>query len=190
MVSTGLMVGMEISTEELRLLTADDLATATELSTAAGWNQTPEDWQMLITLAPNDCFAIEADGKIVSTTTLLCHSQRLAWIGMVLTGANYRERGFARRLLTAALHRADSLEIDTIKLDATDAGKSLYERFGFMPEQPVERWSRICSALPPSPATKRSPSSLRLPSHLRELDLQAFGTDRSKPFQSLTQSST
>src|SRR5207244_10651472 len=105
--STELMVGMEISTEQLRLMKTDDLAAATELSAAAEWNQTPEDWQMLIGLDPHNCLAIEADGRLVSTTTLLCYSQRLAWIGMVLTSANYRGRGFARRLLAAALDRAD-----------------------------------------------------------------------------------
>src|SRR5438876_2622958 len=142
MVSTKLMVGMEISTEQLRLMTSDDLAAATELSTAAGWNQTSEDWQMLMALGPNNCFAIEADGQVVSTTTLLCYSQRLAWIGMVLTRANYRGRGFARRLLAAALDRADSLRIETLKLDATEQGRPLYEAFGFQAEQAVERWSR------------------------------------------------
>src|SRR2546430_8621883 len=146
MVSTKLMVGMEISTEQLRLMTTDDLAAATELSVAAGWNQTPEDWQMLIGLEPHNCLAIEADDRLVSTTTLLCYSQRLAWIGMVLTSANYRGRGFARRLLAAALDGADALGIETVKLDATEQGRPLYERVGFQAEQAVERWSRTASA--------------------------------------------
>src|SRR5436309_3689849 len=161
MVSTELMVEMETSTEQLRLMTPDDLAAATELSAAAGWNQTPEDWQMLIGLEPHNCFAVEADGRLVSTTTLLCYSQRLAWIGMVLTSANYRGRGFARRLLAAALDRADSLGIETVKLDATDDGKPIYEKFGFNAEQPVERWTRTASAPMPTDSRKsRSSSSL------------------------------
>src|SRR6266704_9977 len=163
------MVAMEISTEQLRQLTSDDLAATTELSTAAGWNQTHEDWQMLMELEPRGCLAIEADGQLVSTTTLLCYSQRLAWIGMVLTSANYRGRGFARRLLAAALDRADSLGVETVKLDATDDGKPIYEKVGFMAEQAVERWSRPASA-PPQPLELRiSRSSYGLSPHLREL---------------------
>ncbi len=182
------MVGMEISTEQLRLMNAGDLTAAVDLSTAAGWNQTPQDWHMLMDLAPTNCFAIEADGRLVSTTTLLCYSQRLAWIGMVLTSANYRGRGFARRLLVTARDRADSLGIETVKLDATDEGKPIYEKFGFKAEQPVERWSRPGSDQPSE--SRRSRSSSMLSPRFRELDSQAFGTDRSNILQTLAQRST
>jgi len=190
MVSTELMVEMEISTEQLRLMKAGDLAAAVELSTAAGWNQTLEDWRMLMDLEPANCFAIEADSRLVSTTTLLCYSQRLAWIGMVLTSADYRERGFAGRLLAAALDRADSLGVETVKLDATDEGKPIYEKFGFKAEQPVERWSWPGSAQSQQAESQRSSRSYILSRHLRELDCQAFGTDRSKVLQTLAQRST
>jgi len=184
------MVGMEISTEQLRLMTTDDLAVAAELSAAAGWNQTPEDWQMLIGFEPHNCFAIEADGQLVATTTLLCYSQRLAWIGMVLTSADYRGRGFARRLLAAALDRADSLGIETVKLDATDDGKPIYEKFGFKAEQPVERWTWSGSDQSRPSESRRSASSLSLSPHLRELDLQAFGIERLNILEALTSRST
>src|SRR5437879_1537625 len=170
MVSTKLMFGMEISTEQLRLMTTDDLAAATEISTAGGGNQTLEDWQMLMALEPHSCLAIEADGQLVSTTTLLCYSQRLAWIGMVLTRANYRGRGFARRLLAAALERVDSLGVETVKLDATEQGRPLYETVGFQAEQAVERWSRTASAQLHPLEPQRSSHFSVLSSHLRELD--------------------
>jgi GNAT superfamily N-acetyltransferase len=182
------MVGMEISTEQLRLMTTDDLAVAAELSTAAGWNQTAEDWQMLMALEPHNCFAIEADGRLVATTTLLRYSQQLAWIGMVLTSASNRGRGFARRLLAAALDRADSLGIETVKLDATEQGRPLYETFGFQAEQAVERWFRTGSAQ--SSESRIPRSSLSLSPHLRALDLEAFGTDRSSILQALAPRST
>src|SRR6266568_2857125 len=190
MVSTELMVGMEISTEQLRLMNAADLTAAVELSSAARWNQTADDWQMLMALEPLNCLAIEADGQLVSTTTLLCYSQRLAWIGMVLTSASYRRRGFARRLLTTALDRADSLGIETVKLDATEQGRPLYETFGFQMEQAVERWSRPRSAQSHPLEAQRSSHFSTLSPHMRELDLQAFGTDRSNILQALAQRST
>jgi GNAT superfamily N-acetyltransferase len=184
------MAEIAMSTEQVRLMTFDDLAAATELSTAAGWNQTAEDWQMLMELQPHNCFAIEADGRLVSTTTLLCYSQRLAWIGMVLTDANYRGHGFARRLLTAALDHADSLGVETVKLDATAAGKPIYEQFGFKSEQPVERWSRIGSAQSQTLEQWESSHIPSLSPHLRALDLRGFGTDRSNILQALSQRST
>src|SRR6266567_5968452 len=190
MVSTELIVGMEISTEQLRLMNACDLTAAAELSSAAGWNQTLEDWRMLMDLEPANCFAIEADSRLVSTTTLLCYSQRLAWIGMVLTSADYRGRGFARRLLVTARDRADSLGIETVKLDATDEGKPIYEKFGFKAEQPVERWSRRGSVERQVPESQRSSRFQLFSPRLRELDCQTFGTDRSNILQTLAQRST
>ena len=126
----------------LRNLIATDIPAAVILSEQAGWNQTDEDWRLLIELAPEGCFAIEVNGEVAATTTLLCYGRRLAWIGMVLTSASYRGRGFARRLLTKALKQADQLRIETVKLDATDQGRPIYEKMGFRFEQEVERWSR------------------------------------------------
>ena len=186
------MVEMEISIEQLRLIKAGDFAAALELSRAAGWNQTPEDWRMLLELAPDRCLGIEAEGRLVATTTLLCYQQRLAWIGMVLTHPDYRGRGFARRLIAAALDRADSLGVETVKLDATEQGRPLYEGFGFRAEQPVERWSR--SALPKLQAPETRPAESKNPSSLsqalRELDTQAFVADRSIMLQELAQRSS
>jgi GNAT superfamily N-acetyltransferase len=185
------MIGMQISTSQLRLVKPADLASGTELSSVAGWNQTPEDWRMLLDLAPTGCFGVEADGRLVATATLLCYRQRLAWIGMVLTHPEYRGRGFARRLVAAALDRADSLGIETVKLDATEQGRPLYESLGFQTEQPVERWfrpgpqeSRTIERDPDS-GTRSSPLSLS--QALRDLDAQAFGTDRSVVLQELAQ---
>ena len=93
------------STGQQRLLRPDDLKKGVELSSAAGWNQTAEDWEMLMDLTPDGCFALEADGQLVSTTTLLCYQRRLAWIGMVLTRAKYRGRGFAPACCCAATRR-------------------------------------------------------------------------------------
>jgi GNAT superfamily N-acetyltransferase len=184
------MVEMEISTEQRRLLDARDLTAAVELSRTAGWNQTSEDWRMLLELAPNSCFGIEADGRLVSTTTLLCYQQRLAWIGMVLTHSEYRGRGFARHLVATALDRADSMGIETVKLDATEHGRPLYESLGFQAEQLVERWFRQRSAEQQPPELQTSSRSSMLSPHLLELDAQAFGADRSNILQTLAQRST
>ena len=188
------MVEMEISTERLRLMNTGDLSAAVELSSAAGWNQTPEDWRMLLDLAPDGCFGIEADGRLVSTTTLVCYEQRLAWIGMVLTREGYRGRGFARRLVAVALERADSLGIETVKLDATEQGQALYEALGFQAEQPVERWARpgsMESRTAESQSASRTPTRLSsLPQTLHDLDAQAFGADRSLMLQELARRST
>ena len=170
----------------LRRLVASDIPAAIGLSEEAGWNQSSEDWRMLIDLAPQGCLAIEADGQLAATTTLLCYGRRLAWIGMVLTRVSQRGRGFARRLLTQALAQADQMRIETVKLDATDQGRPLYEKMGFRFEQAVERWSR--------PASSNSSATTRLVDALpagnwRIADRRAFGADRSELLERLSQRS-
>jgi predicted GNAT family acetyltransferase len=138
---------------------------------------------MLLDLAPTGCFGIEVDGQLVATATLLDYQRRLAWIGMVLTHPEYRGRGFARRLVAAVLAQADSLGIETVKLDATEQGRPLYESLGFQAEQPIERWFRpgLPESLRGSRAAEPRPtaSSAALSRTLRDFDTQAFGADRS-----------
>jgi GNAT superfamily N-acetyltransferase len=166
----------------LRRLVASDIPAALGLSEEAGWNQTSEDWRMLIDLAPQGCLAIESEGELAATTTLLCYGRRLAWIGMVLTSKSHRGRGFARRLLTQALTQADKMQIETVMLDATDQGRPLYEKMGFRFEQTVERWSR--------PASSNSSRTVLLgdappAENWRMADSRSFGADRSELLERL-----
>lgn len=177
-----------IAAGHLRLMMTSDLAEAYELSSAAGWNQTREDWRMLLEISPQGCFGIEIDGKLAATTTVVCYEKQLAWIGMVLTKNEYRGRGFARRLLAYALEFVDSLDIETVKLDATEQGKPLYIKFGFHAEQPVERWSRAGGASTISLATESKVNS-GAPGGLLDLDRQAFVADRGALLKALTRRS-
>ena len=166
----------------LRKLRASDVPAALQLSVEAGWNQTLEDWLMLVDLAPEGCLAIEIDAEVVSTATLLCYGRRLAWLGMVLTRVAYRGQGFARRLLTEALTIVDQMQIETVKLDATDQGQQLYEKLGFRGEQPVERWERPASANVPSSGLT---SNATPPKDWQAADHHAFGLDRSELLERL-----
>lgn len=157
----------------LRSLRSQDLSAAVRLSTQAGWNQTYEDWTMLLDLAPEGCLAIEIDGRLASTTTLLCYERKLAWIGMVLTDPAYRRQGLARKLFEECLKRADSMRIETLKLDATDQGQPLYEKFGFRCEQDIERWSRPGNGAAPNFAPVDDNASLA------NIDAPYFPADRS-----------
>ena len=88
----------------LRRLVASDIPAAAELSEQAGWNQTPDDWRMLIDLAPEGCLAIEVGGELAATTTLLGYGRRLAWIGMVLTKTSYSRARLCAAFADAGAH--------------------------------------------------------------------------------------
>src|SRR5260221_2162819 len=94
---------------------------------------------------------------------------------MVLTEAKYQRRGFARRLLAHALETAEKMGIETIKLDATEQGRPIYEQFGFHGEQEIERWSR-----PGESGAKHSAGRASADEPWRNLDLPIFGADRSR----------
>src|SRR5688500_14068717 len=91
---SGILRGVE---HVMRFLTVDDIPAACALSDAAGWNQTPEDWRRIIELEPFGSFGVVVDESLVATTTVLTYGSDMAWIGMVLTHAEYRRRGYARQ---------------------------------------------------------------------------------------------
>ena len=138
-----------------------------ELIIAANWNQLPSDWKRVLHLEPEGCFCVEADGRVTATATVVTYGQNLAWIGMVLTLPEYRGRGFAGRLMEACLQHCERRGIRCVKLDATEMGRPLYEKWGFVEESVVERWR---GELPELPVHEFAQDP--------ELDRLAFGADR------------
>ena len=162
---------------EIRLLRESDIAAAMELKRFAGWNQTESDWRTLLQLEPNGCFAAVLDVQLVGTTTTTTYGNELAWIGMVLVRPDRRRAGIATKLLQNALSYLEG-KVAAVKLDATEVGKPVYERFGFEVESLIERWSRKGKLI----SFERQPETIA-PETRREilqLDCRAFGANRSK----------
>jgi ribosomal protein S18 acetylase RimI-like enzyme len=164
--------------QAMRNLVLDDVRSAEKLSAAASWNQTAEDWHRILHLSPDGCRCIEDAGSVVATTTLLPFGTRLGWIGMVLTSLKYRRRGLARMLIEDAIASAEGRGIRTLKLDATEEGRPLYESLGFVVEKEIERWGRD-SGESCSDKGNAAPSQ-SLTERLRSMDTEAFGTSRSE----------
>lgn len=158
----------------LRRLVEADLPDAMALVRAAGWNQVEEDWRNLLALAPEGCLALACGGRVVATATAVCYGSELAWIGMVLTHPEHRGRGYARRLMEAALSFLDEKGVSWSKLDATAMGHHLYATLGYVDEGPAERWRRDPA---PAPGVREADLSY---APMPELDLAAFGADRSR----------
>src|SRR5437764_9593530 len=119
---------------EIRLLVEDDLPAALRLKELARWNQTEADWLRLLRLEPRGCFAAAVGGRVVGTATTTTYGRELAWVGMVLVDPEYRRRGIASRLMSAALAYLDDGAVATVKLDATPDGHPVYEKLGFETE--------------------------------------------------------
>jgi GNAT superfamily N-acetyltransferase len=159
------------------MISLSELEHSYALSTEAGWNQTPNDWRRILTLTGEARFSITAGDTLAATTVAILYSKRLAWIGMVLTAVQHRGKGFARTLMRQALDYLDRRGVACIKLDATEMGRPVYARLGFVDERPVTRWRREPGArVAPAPALEVQSA---WSNSLLALDLEMFGADRS-----------
>ena len=133
----------------IRRLGIGNLEAALGLSTGAGWNQTADDWRMLLRLAPEGCFAAEADERIVGSAIGIDYGS-YGWIAMMLVEPAYRGRGVGGALLEAAMSVLPA-ELP-IRLDATPLGRPLYQRYGFEDETTLTRYALTA---PPGPRHER-----------------------------------
>ena len=118
---------------------------ALRLSTQAGWNQTADDWRRAVALAGEGAFAGRVDGRLAATATVVRYAPGIAWIGMVLVDEAFRGRGLGTAMLRRAVDHARTAVGDAFGLDATDLGRPLYLKMGFVDVAPVERWTGVLS---------------------------------------------
>ena len=165
----------------LRTLKTDDIAAGMRLKDLAGWNQTPADWRCFLESSPQGCFAAEVDGQVVGTAATIIYEERFAWIGMVLVDPEFRGRGIGTRLLQRTIEHLDAIDIGTMKLDATPAGRPIYQKLGFVDEYEIERWLLKRSVPDAASSADLHPVSDRV----LQLDCEIFGADRSPLLRSL-----
>ena len=151
-----------------------DVSAGVALSDEAGWDQTAEDWALMIRLGR--AFAVAgAESRLVATGLALPYPPAFGWISMVLVHGPYRRLGLATRLLERSIDELRNRGLVPF-LDATPAGRPVYERMGFRPIEALTRWRGQGGG--PAPASLPPVSPGGLPS-LAELDHAAFGADRS-----------
>jgi len=121
----------------IRSMRPNDIAGAMKLSEAEGWNQTRNDWQLLIEGPQNISLLAERNKEIIGTTTAINYSNQVAWIGMVLVAREHRRQGVSKSLLTAILKNL--VGVQSIKLDATAEGQRVYKQFDFNDEHRITR---------------------------------------------------
>ena len=154
----------------------DDVDAALGLSAAEGWNQSADDWRRLLRLEPDGCFAARSGGRLIGTVTTTTYGRSVAWVGMMVIHPDHRGQGIGAALMRTALDHLSRLGIASVKLDATPAGRPLYESLGFAVEAELERWQGRANAGVTRTLTAASGDI----DALTELDRSAFGADRSR----------
>lgn len=158
----------------IRQMHESDLPFVDALRQRENWNQTPDDLARLLGYEPQGCFVACWDGVLVGSVTTTTYGRELGWIGMMLVHPEYRRRGIASALIQTSLDYLNDLNTRCVKLDATPAGKFVYERLGFQAEWEFHRWEREGKS---PPVVSRSASQTFAPP---SMDAQAFGVDRSR----------
>jgi GNAT superfamily N-acetyltransferase len=137
---------------EIRL-TAADIPGCVALSAEARWNQTADDWQMMLSLGEGFGL-VDPAGTIVATSLALPFpSGGFGWISMVLVTESQRRRGLATRLMASAMAALEARKLVSI-LDATPAGREVYRLLGFRDTWGIERMQ--CLETPTLPAIPKS----------------------------------
>jgi GNAT superfamily N-acetyltransferase len=120
---------------DFRDMTDADLADGLRLSHASGWNQTLEDWRLLLSLGPGLFRVATREGTVVASGGAARYGDALAWICMILVEPDERGRGLGTRIFDEVLDRvrrpAEAGTILSVGLDATPAGRGIYVQRGF-----------------------------------------------------------
>jgi GNAT superfamily N-acetyltransferase len=162
---------------EIRQMATRDIPAGMRLKDLEGWNQTERDWMRLLQLEFATCFVAVRDGEVCGTVAALRYGRHVGWIGMVLVDPRFRNQGIGKRLLDHGLSYLDSQGVETIKLDATPMGHSLYLSRGFADEYEIERWDGIAAPQKKTAMQQMGPEDIR---RVCDRDAGLFGADRSR----------
>jgi GNAT superfamily N-acetyltransferase len=179
----------DISQIPITPLLAEDAGDAMALSQEANWNQTPDDWRLMIDAGDAVGLRLE-DGRLIASALSLPHGPDFAWLSMILVTADFQRQNIASRLMT---HLIDKVQANgqVPGLDATPAGKSVYVPLGFQPVYELSRWQ---ASEPGWSAPVAVPAGISvIPATTADLDeilaydRPRFGGDRRKIIQHLMQ---
>jgi len=114
------------------------------LVTEANWNQTADDWRLMIDAG--DTFGLEdKTGRLVASALNLPYGAEFGWVSMVLVTRMWRCKGLGSWLLKACIKRLDAAGLVPV-LDATPAGEEVYKPLGFRSHFTLKRWQGVLAA--------------------------------------------
>jgi GNAT superfamily N-acetyltransferase len=158
-----------------RTMHEDDIPAGLELCRQAGWNQLAPDWKFFLTSDLESSQVALIDQEIRGTVATIRYGHSFSWISMVLVDPVSRGLGIGTLLLEQALQILQQEE--TIKLDATPAGREVYLKRGFQDEYPLKRMVNSFVATRPYNSCAK-PIQKRDMARIKIFDQNNFGADR------------
>jgi GNAT superfamily N-acetyltransferase len=164
--------------EAIRPFRAADLSGAQAANEAVGWGPRGVLFQFYGARDDTALFVAEVDGMIVGTggATVFPGAPATGWVHGIVVRPEHQRAGFGARLTEAAIAWLRARSVGAVLLLATDAGRPVYERLGFVAGERYGAFAWPTAGAAPAPAIARLE-----PDHLAavcELDRQATGEDR------------
>jgi GNAT superfamily N-acetyltransferase len=169
---------------DIRLLqdTESDLQQADRLLTAA---YLPPSWrrevEVYVRTQPDGWFVVDDGGEIVAMAGGLVYGS-FCWLGLVATLPGWERRGLATRLSARISEWAKERGCRTVALDASEKGRPVYERLGFLPVGETVVLVAPTSVPPSDEGTADRIDDL---DELLGLDRSVFGGDRATLLESI-----
>ncbi len=158
----------------IRRLVEGDIDRAIELTDLEGWGYTRADFERLLFLSPQGCFAAEDAGRVIGVLSTTSFGP-LAFLGAVIVDPAVRVKGVGRLLMQNALRHLASTWVQTVRLNAYMNVIGFYEKLAFHREYEVVRWKADVSPGEAARLPRARPEDLDL---LVSFDARYFGAPR------------
>jgi ribosomal protein S18 acetylase RimI-like enzyme len=114
----------------IRELTRDDVDAAVALGTTQGWRDRHSFYELALRTPTCQAIVGCVEGRVIATG-LATAGGPVGWLGAIIVSAESRGRGFGRAVTEELCRRLRAAGCATLSLEATDAGRPMYERMGF-----------------------------------------------------------
>jgi ribosomal protein S18 acetylase RimI-like enzyme len=167
---------------EIRPMRAADIEPAIELARAQGFRDRTRFYEFVMRVGTCQPVVGTLGGRLVATGLATANGS-VGWLGAIVVAAGFRRRGYGRAVTEELMGRLRAAGCETISLEATDAGRPMYERMGFRLFSHYHQLQADHLAEKPDPAPGSRVRRLEPPDlpAILELDRQATAEDRSVP---------
>jgi predicted N-acetyltransferase YhbS len=146
------------------------------LSAEAGWNQTSDDWRLMLEIGEG--WGLWNDsGRMVASGMIIPYAPRFAYISMILVTADYRRRGIASDMMRWCMEAVEARNMYAV-LDATPAGRTVYQPLGFADIFGLHRLAAEAPRPAPVAGAAVRPMTLADLAAVEAYDAPVFGSDR------------
>lgn len=126
----------------IRPLSQDEVAELISWAKAEGWNPGKADAAPFYAADKGGFLGHFVDGSMVSGISCVTYGEDFSFIGLYITRADQRGKGYGLKVWNAAMER---LEGRIIGLDGVPEQQANYASMGFAKSYETARWSGLCS---------------------------------------------